>query len=194
MMENQVSSPLLTLPPELRNTIFELVLQGTTTEPEIKGDDLQSGEPFPLPPLLRSCKQIYLEASLIFYERTTFYLNGSLKAFQWLEVIRARYLTAITEVGIDTARYMVEWKRDYEAWTGKDEQGRLDQITELLTGRGIELPAGVFKVSINTEHDGMVWTADPEKDAPNMVAKTVRRRRHVLGRRRKDSWASISNA
>lgn len=60
-------SPLLSLPPEMRNRIYRFAL--------VEEDDIEipSGGPFPSdPPLLRTCSQIRGEAISIFYLENTF--------------------------------------------------------------------------------------------------------------------------
>ena len=59
-MLNQPGSRLLALPGEIRNIIYKMVL-------ELDSNLAITSQPFPEPPLLRTCKAVRREASSIFY-------------------------------------------------------------------------------------------------------------------------------
>ncbi|KAK4494819.1 hypothetical protein PRZ48_014175 [Zasmidium cellare] len=72
-MAEDTDSPLLNLPPELRNNIYELVFTNTT----INFNTTATRRP---PSLLLSCKQIYTEAVTVYYAEATFVSNEPQKA------------------------------------------------------------------------------------------------------------------
>ncbi|KAK5115621.1 hypothetical protein LTR85_009792 [Meristemomyces frigidus] len=99
-MAQQTESPLFDLPPELRNTIYELTLMGSTTLVGLREDD--DSVLIELPCLLRSCKQIYVEAILVFYHLTPFYSRYAYNIVCWLKALHPRYRKAISEIRLET--------------------------------------------------------------------------------------------
>ncbi|CAN9339028.1 unnamed protein product [Alternaria sp. RS040] len=81
---NQRNSPLLRLPAELRNRVYEYALGGheiwvTTPIPETKTKIyLDRWGDVPAFTLLKVCSQIYAEAALLPYSLNTFFFNGKL--------------------------------------------------------------------------------------------------------------------
>ncbi|KAK4890866.1 hypothetical protein LTR27_010439 [Elasticomyces elasticus] len=118
-------SPLLSLPPELRNRIYEMVFEDRSTF-----DVPFGGEPRPwtrtrtddtprLHPLLLAKKQVYAEASGLWYGRQfdlyhLSYFNGLYRSCKWLESIGERNIyhlrnvrfTATVQHGISNSCYI----------------------------------------------------------------------------------------
>lgn len=166
-MAHQPKSPLLTLSSELRLRIYELALQGTTTtvQPWCKRHEFQ---PYLLSPLLRSCKQVYHEALLIFYEHTLFYSPHDLLTIDWLSRLHPRYRKAISEIRYDTVCELWCCNLAYGPSGGKKEQRLLDALTTRLKLVGVEFRDGVLKVNLMSPDEDVLWTAYPEKDAPGL--------------------------
>jgi hypothetical protein len=108
-VRNNQNSPLLRLPPEIRNRIWEYTLGHTTfginvpfsryQKPTIKRP---SNEPIINTALLRSCRHIYLEAALIPMRLNTFVFHDGtwmikramklLKTHQWRNIKNIRFV------------------------------------------------------------------------------------------------------
>jgi len=102
------ASRLLTLPPEIRNTIYHYRLSSNSTI--ALRSSLHGGKKCPEPSLLRTCHQIRSEATAVYYANNSFLfsftvLNGTfvdaqnVKSFvRWLDATPARYLDLIPEL------------------------------------------------------------------------------------------------
>ena len=81
-------SRLLTLPPEIRNMIYEHVLLGTTTIDINRHEELRQRTA-----LLRTCQQIRIEALNMFYARNSFRVTISTEYYKhllkWLQTVQA---------------------------------------------------------------------------------------------------------
>ena len=75
-LQNQLKSPLLRLPAEIRNKIYTYVALSTTIKVTGTFDRDQHSQPYTLylraPGLARSCKQIHHEATTLLYSLATF--------------------------------------------------------------------------------------------------------------------------
>jgi hypothetical protein len=80
--EEPDSVGFLSLPPELRNRIYDLVLGEFDIE-------LVLSKSQPRPPLLRTCRQIRAEASMLYYARTFLVTSAETNCVPWLRSIPA---------------------------------------------------------------------------------------------------------
>ncbi|KAK4544411.1 hypothetical protein LTR36_004302 [Oleoguttula mirabilis] len=158
IMGSQEASILFNLPPELRNVIYELVLQDSTTVVRLALKGYGS-----------IMQQIYLEAGLMFYKCTTFIATNEYFIYTWLQGLHPKYRSALTEIRVDTAAWLTETRRG-SSYTGEEEQLLLDMLTKRLrTVCGIEVADGVLKASIRSEKSEVFWTAKPAKDAADLL-------------------------
>ena len=97
-------APLLNIPPELRNRIYHLVLikKGRVDEP----DDTVS-----LPPLLRTCQQIFNEASQIYFANNKFTVALSRKTLDL-------FIRSLDTIGKKNARLI----QSIEIWLDVDAE------------------------------------------------------------------------
>ncbi|KAI7609982.1 hypothetical protein KC343_g12100 [Hortaea werneckii] len=87
---NQENCPLLFLPPELRNRIYDFAL---LSESHLSIDGRHTALQLPpaiSPGLLHTCKRIEREAAPIFYGRVTFWYEGTPSFLKWLHAIGER--------------------------------------------------------------------------------------------------------
>ncbi|KAI7284764.1 hypothetical protein KC345_g2063 [Hortaea werneckii] len=87
---DQENCPLLLLPPELRNRIYDFAL---LSDPHLSIDGRYTLLQLPLaisPGLLHTCKRIEREAAPIFYGRVTFWYQGTPSFLKWLHAIGER--------------------------------------------------------------------------------------------------------
>ncbi|KAK4615348.1 hypothetical protein CLAFUW4_10290 [Fulvia fulva] len=94
-MAAQTESPLLALPPEIRNHIYELALCRTTILPQIVRSTSVNHGPWtyygrdgkkvaiPQPSMLLTCKQIYNEAYQLCYANTTWEVTDKASLESW---------------------------------------------------------------------------------------------------------------
>ncbi|KAI7476404.1 hypothetical protein KC351_g9469 [Hortaea werneckii] len=87
---NQENCPLLLLPPELRNRIYDFAL---LSDPHLSIDGRHTFLQLPpaiFPGLLHTCKRIEREAAPVFYGRVTFWYDGTPSLLKWLHAIGER--------------------------------------------------------------------------------------------------------
>lgn len=100
-------SHLLRLPAEIRNKIYEEVFHGARFEIVGKDDETQSSGPG----ILRSCRQVYIEALETYYRRSVFWIylpassvKGKITAtrpsqlISWLERMHSQSRDLVTEI------------------------------------------------------------------------------------------------
>lgn len=154
-------SPLLDLPPEIRNNIYEMVFEGTIIK--VDREDL----PSTAPGLLRTCRQIYNEAVGMYHASATIYSRFYFRLYMWLKrrgnrqgVKNAlldhapsywRLMKAHLDIRLDRER------REYWAKEGAADINRMRQCVP-------DLPIDLFKVSILAPNQEMVWTTNPLED------------------------------
>ncbi|KAK5120769.1 hypothetical protein LTR85_005835 [Meristemomyces frigidus] len=99
--ESIQTSPLLSLPPELRNNIYSFALTPTNETPENEIEVPADGR-LAHPSLLKVCKQITEEATELYYATTTFYLSFTPSDLSpvksWLDIIGTKNATVIDRV------------------------------------------------------------------------------------------------
>lgn len=111
MEKNAKESPLLRLPAEIRNHIFEMALDGHTIKPDAPRTLNNRDNRFDL---LQSCRQIYAETGILPYRLSTFsfrYLNTMKKWCDRLPPIQRQAISAIQ------FPYRREWAEHEEATT-----------------------------------------------------------------------------
>jgi hypothetical protein len=100
-------SPLLRLPAEIRNQIYEYVMCGQTIDLDV----LPPPNLFSLP---RTCRQIYHETELLLYSGNTF-RTRDLILLEWLADRSARQLAAIQSVQY-VFKLSLEWDNSRQCW------------------------------------------------------------------------------
>ncbi|KAI5362857.1 hypothetical protein Slin15195_G102380 [Septoria linicola] len=97
--QKSLTSRLLALPPELRNQIYTTYFSPSSSDsniPRIKPD-------YTLPPLLKTCRQIYSEAIGLYYSSApAFRCLDEDSAVKWLCALPEKFLSLIQEVRYDT--------------------------------------------------------------------------------------------
>jgi hypothetical protein len=103
--QNQQESPLLKLPPEIRNQIFQLAIGDkkyhTLSEPS--RSFLRRWEDKHAVALLRCCRQIYAETALLPWSQYTFKFSTSQQMRIWFRQQRAVYCNVMTKVEFNFA-------------------------------------------------------------------------------------------
>ena len=87
---NATTSPLLLLPAEIRNMIFEYAMYHETINIHLKYNmqtDIVTSEPRHSEPLLFVCRQIHLEVAILPYKLNVFFINsyGYIGLFDFLQ-------------------------------------------------------------------------------------------------------------
>lgn len=130
---SQQSFPFMKLPPEIRNMVYEKALfvpEAICIEliwpawywyhpPKTSHDGLRTigHSPGETCQLLQTCKDIYYEASLVYYHHNTFYCNGVETLGEFLSI-----LTVQQRRHIQSLSFFFKWERP----------GQVDQITSRL--------------------------------------------------------------
>lgn len=168
MVSNQATekrhepTQFLTLPPELRNTIYSMAFQAAdpsstccTTAPKLEA-----------PPLLMSCRRIYNDAHLLFYAATTFRCTLGDNITQWLAS-----MPATNRLEIRKAQIFVP----LSLWQMQTHHHSLSEIAAALQRRLLTLNSSVrhlmredFRFEINIWRNSRLAA---EKDWENLLAK-----------------------
>jgi hypothetical protein len=120
------------LPPELRNSIYELVFKDTTFEPvnhnRWKRPQNQA--------LLATCRQIRHEALHIFYHETAFIATSAYVAYRFLTSIQPASVSSIRAIHITR----------YPFFGYKFPRARIQRkLVTALAAKGIEISPAVFR-------------------------------------------------
>lgn len=156
----QQNSPLLSLPAELRNSIYEytFLLSPVELRPRKrpsnpKGRLTASG-------LLLACKQIHQEAMPIYYSATTFYLDVApvSRIAEWAKSIGPLRRQLIQDIHLAESLDFAP-PRDLIGRLGLDKAKELSSKVREITFR-CSLEQGALKCRCWV--NGAVWTEDPE--------------------------------
>lgn len=161
------------LPPEMRTTIYEMVFAGTVVHPTFpkemtneesfrmllwarhrqmahttrNGESLIPNERRSPPPGLLLCsKQIYSEASSVYYHRCTLRFTGAsigLDVLCWLQYLQPARLAVLTNVHLNLhGRGLHAHDQEGQNCRGS---AKLAVGLEFLAEHGVALPAGILK-------------------------------------------------
>jgi hypothetical protein len=101
-------SPLLRLPAEIRNQIYEYVMCNQTIA-------INARPPRSVFSLPRTCRQIYHETELLFYSGNTFQTREDIVLKEWLAARSARQLAAIQSVQY-VFELSLDWNNSWQTW------------------------------------------------------------------------------
>ena len=145
------SSPLARLPPELRNTIYEMVV---LEEDPIDIEADQTTLAFPIPGLLRTCSQLCAEASSIFYGRNIFVVSNPEFSYvnetecilhEWLRMLGGTNRALLREVRLHS---------DYHPVHPNRVSSRIAQIRQRLAEKKLEIEkARIWVMTYTGEYD-----------------------------------------
>ncbi|KAK5115638.1 hypothetical protein LTR85_009809 [Meristemomyces frigidus] len=152
---DQSQSPLLALPPELRNRIYELTFSDTFIKLD-EGTRALS--------LLSSCKQIRIEASGIFHSTVVLEAHTQGSAVNYLMKLSPQSLNSINEFRYDAVKELEAFDNHYSSNTGFREQALLNVLVDKLKFSGVDLRPGMLLVSIESKSDELIWSNEPQND------------------------------
>lgn len=165
--DNNADSPLLELPGELRNRIYEAVFEDHIVRVAvIDGRQKRSKPQIVDHPLLLVCRQVRAEARGLFFSLSTFRLETRMGAMPCLDRLRPPFIGLITKIDIDDTpflkRHEEKHKRilspralidiaddaQFELFWFRDCVGRRLRISSTVRVRGaFLLPSGSFTFS-----------------------------------------------
>lgn len=160
-------SPLLRLPPELRNRIYHSLFCPRGGEQEI----FELTETSLSPALLCTSRQIRAECTGIFYANTILQFNEPSVLILRLTTLSPKIIDLIPEIRYDTSEICVKassWRTAFRELPGLDEDTKLEALREELKKQGVELKMGVLRARIRIGCRG-VWSADPLSAALDAV-------------------------
>ena len=165
--EGQPQSRLFTLPPELRNMVYEWVLHraeiGITsrTRKNTRGRSASTA-------LLLTCKQVHIEAIQLYYHASRFHLGygAYYRVKEWLRSIGAARASLIRTLCVSpTLDLEVEIERGHESLNARAAAAcaLLCEIQQKCT-----LAPGVLKAEVGLSNV-RAWTAEPEAFAEELT-------------------------
>ena len=160
-MAKQTQSPLLRLPPELRNRIYNMVLENQ--EISLRDHYCAKRRHFVVIPtgLLLACHQTYKECIEMFYSTAMFTARAD--SGEWLADLPRKYARLLRSVTYDTAS-LVPVRDERYHWAGylpELAERTIHNVTYALERRGVVLREGTIKASIRTCEGNVVWTSTP---------------------------------
>ncbi|KAK5115637.1 hypothetical protein LTR85_009808 [Meristemomyces frigidus] len=164
-IDQQLPSPLLALPAELRDHIYELTLAGISAV-WIGGNIRDRGLS-----VFYLCRQIRSEAIRILCENAIFYSGDQDQAFDYHHCD----LGALPE-GFATRPKDESY---YASNTGREEQELLDSLVERLRSKNVELNTGVLLASLVSESGMYFWSVEPVMNRRHLVGGRPRRTNQV---------------
>lgn len=160
-MESTKTSPLLRLPPELRDCIWHDVLTPQPSQPY----RLENGHMEPA--LLSVSRQIRSESSGIFYGNNAFIFSDPRACVRRLTSISKDYIDLIRDLRFDTSETCADatsWRTAVQETSVLDQRRKMGNLQEELLRCGLLLQAGVLKCRVLLG-SGEVWTDDPMRTA-----------------------------
>ncbi|KAK5115630.1 hypothetical protein LTR85_009801 [Meristemomyces frigidus] len=97
-MANQDQSPLLRLPPELRNRIYHLFFKDHEVQLARYSDRPSLGCGHAAPGILLACHQTYDECIGIFYSASTFLAADKRDILAWLTLAPPKYMGLVRHI------------------------------------------------------------------------------------------------
>ena len=148
IVESQQQSPLLGLPPELRNMIYELVFKGQT---------MINGVKHYAPGILLACKKIYHEATLLFYQTATFYFDDYKSGLDWYINISSKHRNAISHMRFDFVEQMKKASEAYSYGFHMHLGQTPMSFGSRVRGAGVPIRRRAFRVSELSRTGEKVW-------------------------------------
>ncbi|KAK4691096.1 hypothetical protein P7C71_g5830, partial [Lecanoromycetidae sp. Uapishka_2] len=131
MADINAPSPLLGLPPELRNKIYEHLLQRTGREIDYQGwlhiqaDGRSWDKSYMMPifpQILRTCRQIHHEARAVLYGENRFQFTGTKEVWNMSDFSQPKEIERFLDIiGFSNAA-IIKRMRVYTAWTMEREE------------------------------------------------------------------------
>ncbi|KAM3424437.1 hypothetical protein BST61_g6441 [Cercospora zeina] len=150
-------SPLLLLPPELRNKIYYELFESQRREV------FHLCEGHMQPAVLMTCRQLRAECSGMFYANTTLLFGDPDVCIRRLTTLSPKHIDAIPELRYDTSETCTKagsWRTAFRELPGLDEDTKLEALRDRLVKRGITLRPGVLKARLLISCQPS-WTSDP---------------------------------
>jgi len=161
----QMKSPLLSLTPELRNIIYEKVLEDFTA-------DWIPCKFYAPPSVLLTCKQTYVEAISVFYSTATFRASDFNTLDKRIRRLRYCHRRLVRSIDVDTQQQFIKrghplrWT-EKKHWVHRSEKYAELELTRVRnlfkTGPFRELNLRSLRASIELPNGETVWSEDPTK-------------------------------
>ena len=167
--ERNAPPPFFTLPPELRNRIYELLLLPNTNEQgpySISRHRLN-------PAILNVNRQIRSESAGIFFQNNTFQFSDPAICLRWLRTVPLKYREMITEIRYDCSESCSDprsWRRAFLDLPGMHEEQKLSTLKSRSAEQGTLLQYDVLKAGVRI-NGVLVWTHDPLSEAREAVQR-----------------------
>ena len=148
--------PLLRLPAELRNHIYQEVL-AQVEKPFLLSAIRQS------PSMHSVCRQIREACNGLFYSTTTFQFDNPSACLNFLTNLSHEHCELVQEIRYDCSEVCsnpVSWRRAFLDLPGLDEDVKISRLRNQLAEKDIFLQEDVLKASIKI-NGRLVWTGDP---------------------------------
>ena len=146
-MQTTQPTSFLSLPAELRITIYEITFTGLKIDRRLAAERIKSKRKEEPIGILMSSKQIHEEAMPVFYRCASFWSTfGSQNWADWLFKLPAKHRKTITEIRL----------RGQVLWCGAAEDA-LAWHTRILQQNGVELRQGVIWAGAITGDGHEVW-------------------------------------
>lgn len=164
------------IPAELRNRIYEYNFSGAMVKLKDKGKLLQA------PSLLVACKQLYSEATSIYYAETMFYADSRDDIVGWLALIGPVRCKQIGSIG-QSASHMSVFSQEGAMRTGRlhrqaDHLEAQHQylVKSMRSMRSIGLDIDEKKLMVQfvvprNPGTAVIWTGDPKRTGKEMIAR-----------------------
>ncbi|KAF2164771.1 hypothetical protein M409DRAFT_67522 [Zasmidium cellare ATCC 36951] len=156
-MAAEQTSPLLTLPAELRNRIWHELFAPPTREIF----HLTNGHMEPA--LLSVNHQLRTECAGIFYANTTLHFTDPQICIRRLTSLSPKNVELIPEMRFDTSETCVKatsWRTAFRELPGLDEDTKLESLRDELAKRGMRLGVGILRARLVVGCTPS-WTSDP---------------------------------
>ncbi|KAK4618015.1 hypothetical protein CLAFUW4_11973 [Fulvia fulva] len=161
-------SPLLRLPPELRNRIYHELLANTPGIFHLNEENMAH-------PILNTNRQLRSECTGIFYANTTLQFSSPAVCTRRLTTLDPKIVDLIPELRYDTSETCTKamsWRTAFRELPGLDEDTKLENLKDELKREGVALRLGVLKARICIA-GGPSWTSDPLAAALDAVKQGV---------------------
>lgn len=164
---DQNNSRLFYLAPELRNRIYELVLENETVCVSSRTVDNPLART-KVPGILLSCKHTYVETLQIFFSKSIFELTSISKMLQWLRSIGPQNRALVSRIDFRLPSFSPNRLRQLLEDRSGYETNKLHQVRGALSRRQVTIPRGKLRLKakyiglyeytwqLKKDHDGTV--------------------------------------
>jgi len=178
-MATKHQSPLMRLPPELRNLISTALFSANeTTLENVKWDLTRAKHRVPLPGIVLACQQTYQESIGLYYLTITFVSSDSIEIISWYNGLPKKYARLVRNMRYDV---VAQFKGRSSRWQSQPKsavfaQNMINNIGNQLGARAIgAFGAEALEASIRMKRDEILWTSTPVKTYNPSVPLTVGR-------------------